>query len=508
MDREERGERKLPDEAAESDQILQRRKKLAELRESGVNPYPNRFHPSHPIGELVERYGPLPGEAFEGEREKEFTLAGRLMGKRLQGKIVFLDLRDGTGKIQVFCRANDLSAQAFWLAQKGDLGDFLGIRGGIFKTRTGELSIWAREITLLSKALRPLPEKWHGLRDVETRYRHRYLDLIANPGVRRLFELRSRIIRELRGFLDNKGFLEVETPMMQPLAGGAVARPFKTYHNVLDMELYLRIAPELFLKRLVVGGLERVYEINRSFRNEGISTQHNPEFTMLEFYMAYADYRDLMELTEEMFRWVAERCLGTLKLSYQGQALDLTPSWRRYTFKDSLLAVGEVPRATLDDEASALAFARNLGLELGGGAPHGVILGELFEHLVEPKLIEPTFITDYPKILSPLAKASEEDPELVERFELIICGRELVNAYTELNDPLDQRERFLMQAAMREAGDEAAHMMDWDYIRALEYGMPPTGGEGLGVDRLVMLLADVPSIRDVILFPHLRPEGG
>jgi lysyl-tRNA synthetase, class II len=381
----------------------------------------------------------------------------------------------------------------------------VGVQGTLFRTKTNELTIEVAAFTLLTKSLRPLPEKWHGLTDVEQRYRRRYVDLIVNPEVKQVFVLRTKIVQALRNFLNARGYIEVETPMMHAIPGGAAARPFKTHHNALGMDLYLRIAPELYLKRLLVGGFERVYEINRNFRNEGISTRHNPEFTMLEFYTAYSDYRRLMDLTEEMISGVAGEVLGRTEVAYEGGSINLAPPWKRLRFLDSLREAG-VPEDALADEEKARAYARKLGANLKGGEPLGKLLNELFEALVEPKLIQPTFIIDYPTDISPLSKRRDDDPAFVERFELFVAGRELANAFSELNDPVDQKERFLKQANEREAGDEEAHRMDEDFIRALEYGMPPAAGEGVGIDRLVMLLTGSASIRDVILFPQLKPE--
>jgi lysyl-tRNA synthetase class 2 len=387
-----------------------------------------------------------------------------------------------------------------------DIGDFIGIKGTFFRTRTGELTILAKDLTLVTKSLRPLPEKWHGLTDVETRYRQRYVDLIVNRQVKDVFVTRSRIIQTIRDFFVKKDFLEVETPMMQPIPGGATAKPFKTYHNALGMDLYLRVAPELYLKRLVVGGLERVFEINRNFRNEGISIKHNPEFTMLEFYMAYATYEDLMELNEELFTEVLQRICGGNIIEYQGETIDFTPPWPRITLFDALKDMGGVKEAVLHDKKSAADFALECQINLAERDGHGQILTKIFDHLVEPKLIRPTFIIGYPTEVSPLSRRNDQNPHITDRFELFIGGREIANAFTELNDPVDQRGRFEHQVALRETGDEEALFMDEDYLRALEYGMPPTAGEGIGIDRVVMLLTDSPSIRDVILFPQMRSK--
>jgi len=481
-------------------------KKLQTFREMGINPYPHRFKVSHTLGEVVKRFGEVydPGAL---EAKGEFTLAGRMVSMRIHGRIAFAHIRDATGKLQILVE-RDLVGRDFYnkVFKKLDVGDFLGVKGKLFRTKTGELTLHAKEVHLLSKVLRPLPEKWHGLRDVELRYRQRYLDLIANEESRRVFLIRSEVIRLIREFLVERGFVEVETPIMQPIPGGAAARPFVTHHNALDMDLYLRIAPELYLKRLVVGGFDRVFELGKCFRNEGISTEHNPEFTMVEFYMAYADYMDLMALTEEMLSQLAQRVLDTTKISYGGQQIDLTPPYKRITFHDALREIGGVPEEVLKDEDKARAYARALEIDEEKLTSFGRVLGEIFDKKVEPQLLQPTFIYDYPKDISPLAKTKEGDPTLVERFEFFVACKEVANAYTELNDPLDQRERFQRQLEERALGDEEAHRMDEDYIRALEYGLPPTAGEGIGIDRLVMILTDSPSIRDVILFPTLRPE--
>ena len=481
-------------------------KKLQAFREMGINPYPHRFRVSHTLGEVVEGFGGVedPGALETGG---EFTLAGRMVSMRIHGRIAFAHIRDATGRLQILVE-RDLVGREFYngVFKKLDVGDFLGVRGTLFRTKTGELTLHTKEVHLLSKVLRPLPEKWHGLRDVELRYRQRYLDLIANEDSRRVFLIRSEVIRRIREFLVERGFVEVETPMMQPIPGGAAARPFVTHHNALDIDLYLRIAPELYLKRLVVGGFDKVFELGKCFRNEGISTEHNPEFTMMEFYMAYADYMDLMALTEEMFSQLAQGVLGRNGVSYGGQEIDFAPPYRRITFHDALREIGDVPEEALEDEGKARAYARELGIEEENLASFGKVLGEIFDKRVESQLLQPTFVYDYPRDISPLAKSKEGDPALVERFEFFMACKEVANAYTELNDPVDQRRRFQEQLRERALGDEEAHRMDEDYIRALEYGLPPTAGEGIGIDRLVMILTDSPSIRDVIFFPTLRPE--
>ncbi len=439
---------------------------------------------------------------------EEVSLAGRLVSFRSMGRALFGHLQDLTGKIQIYLREDLVGGESFSLFNEFvDLGDILGVRGKLFRTRTGELTVEVRNFRILAKCLHPLPEKWHGLRDVEIRYRQRYLDLIANPKTRRIFLLRSRLLSELRSFLDSRGFVEVETPVLQPIASGAAAKPFTTYHNYLDMTLYLRIAPELYLKRLVVGGFTRVYEIGRNFRNEGVDRTHNPEFTMLEFYVAYWDYTDLMTFTEEMMTHLLTRTLGTLKIKYGNLLIDFTPPYRRVRYFDLLEEkTGRDKDFFLKNPEGVRELARKLEITNWDRLTHPKLIDKIFERTVEDQLVQPTFVTDFPKLLSPLAKTHREDPDLVERFELLIAGYEVANAYSELNDPADQRERFLEQLREKERGDEEAMEMDEDFVRALEYGMPPTAGEGIGIDRLVMLLADTDTIRDVILFPHMRPR--
>jgi len=461
----------------------------------------------HWAGELTRRLGDAPDAELEASGP--VRIAGRVVALRHHGKTCFAHLMDYTGRIQLYARADQLGDDYVAFTDL-DVGDYIGVTGQLFRTRTGELTVAVKSFTFLAKSLRPLPEKWHGLRDVETRYRQRYVDLIVNPEVREIFLLRSRLVTALREFLDGRGFVEVETPMMQPIPGGAVARPFVTHHNALDVDLYLRIAPELYLKRLVVGVFDRVYEINRNFRNEGVSTQHNPEFTMCEFYQAYADYTDLMELTEELFVHLAQTLKGTLTLPWGDETIDLKPPWRRVSFFGAIserLGTTVTPAAALADFRARIEEARAAIALAEGRAPAIESWKDCFETLVEPTLVQPTFVTDFPIELSPLSKRKREDPRLVDRFELFVGRRELANAYSELNDPVDQRERFLQQAAERQRGDDEAHWLDDDYVRALEYGMPPTAGEGIGIDRLVMLFANQPSIREVILFPHLRPEA-
>lgn len=489
----------------ESELLKIRREKVAELAARGIDPYPNGIRVGDTAAALNERFGALDKDAFGGIDET-FRLGGRIMAIRDFGKGAFISLQDRTGRIQGFIRRDAVGPEAFDLFKSLDVGDIVFLSGKIMKSRTGELTIEAKELRLLAKSVRPLPEKWHGLTDVETRYRQRHLDLIANPSVRDVFLKRSRIIRLIRRFMDDHDFLEVETPMMQPRAGGAVARPFKTFHNALGMDLFLRIAPELYLKRLVTGGLERVYEINRNFRNEGVSTFHNPEFTMMEFYQAYATFEDLMDFTEELFVWIAAELFGKPRFTYQGTEVDMTPPWRRVRVRDAVMETCGVDRDTLEDPSRAAAFARSLGVEIRDGDPPGKILMAVFEEKVEAGLIQPTFVTHYPVEVSPLSRRNNDEPSIVDRFELYICGKEIANAFSELNDPADQRERFLQQLREREAGDEEAHEMDDDYIRVLEYGMPPTAGEGIGIDRLVMLFTDSASIRDVILYPQMRQK--
>ena len=483
--------------------IRQRHAKLETLRRRGVDPFGARYPVTHWAGPLHGRLAAATEEELKAVGP--VSLAGRIVTLRHHGKTCFAHLMDHTGRIQLYARADQLGDD-YALFTELDLGDFVGATGDMMRTRTGELTLAVKAFTFLTKSLRPLPEKWHGLKDVETRYRQRYVDLVVNPDSRRIFLLRSRIIQAIRAFLDARGFVEVETPMMQPIPGGAIARPFKTHHNALDMDLYLRIAPELYLKRLVVGGFERVYEVSRVFRNEGVSTRHNPEFTILEFYQAYADYTDLMELTEALFAELARSLLGTLTLTWGEHTVDLTPPWRRLPF---FTALSQALGVTVTPETGAATLAAAAAARGRAGATGAAdkIWKDVFDELVEPTLVQPTFVTDFPIELSPLAKRKRDNPRLVDRFEGYVGCRELVNAYSELNDPVDQLGRFREQAALLARGDEEAHWLDEDYVRALEYGMPPTAGEGVGIDRLVMLFADQPSIREVILFPHLRPEA-
>jgi len=487
--------------------INQRRAKLEKLRSLGVEVYPRRFDQSHSVEEVIDCYSQLSAEELE-RKTIEVRLCGKIVSLRKHGKVAFAHILNGGRKLQIYIRQDKVSPRDYEIFSLLDLGDFIGVEGKLFRTRTGELTVLVGKLHFLAKALRPLPEKWHGLTDVELRYRQRYLDLLVNSRSRHIFYLRSKIIQAFREFLDGEGYLEVETPMMQPIPGGATARPFKTFHNALGIDLYLRIAPELYLKRLVVGGMEKVYEINRNFRNEGISTLHNPEFTMLEFYQSYSDYNDMMDLTERMLSTVAEKSLGELKISYNGTRISLSSPYRRIPLRNSLIKWGELSPEQLDSKEELLKVARGLTLQVEHDISPAKLMSRIFEELVQPNLIDPTFITDYPIEISPLAKQKRDDPATVERFELFIGGLEIANAFSELNDPEEQRRRFELQLEDRARGDAEAHWMDEDYIQALEYGLPPTGGEGIGIDRIVMLFSDSRSIREVILFPQLRPRGG
>jgi lysyl-tRNA synthetase, class II len=498
---------------AEDNELRQQRlANLDALRRLGVDVYPRTFVRTDSVSALVAEHGARTGPELE-TLGPEATTAGRILAIRSFGKASFLVLSDGVSRIQVYIRQDALPERDFAVFRLLDFGDFVGVRGRVFRTKTNELTIWASALTFLAKCLHPLPEKWHGLQDVEIRYRQRYLDLVVNPESRKVFEVRSRVISGLRRFLDARGFLEVETPMMQPVAGGALARPFVTHHNTLDMRLFLRIAPELYLKRLTVGGVERVYEINRNFRNEGISTQHNPEFTMLEFYQAYADYRDLMGLTEEMLSAAAREAIGTDTCTFGGESISLAAPYRRLSLREAAREAAsrrlgvDVDAGELRDRERAAALAARLGIACPDGAGAGKIATAIFETLCESALVQPTFVYDFPTEVSPLSKQRPDDPDTVERFELYIGRFEVANAFSELNDPAEQRRRFEAQIEDRRRGDDEAHAMDEDYVHALEYGMPPAGGEGVGIDRLVMLLTGSPSIRDVILFPLMRPQA-
>ncbi|MFO7153263.1 MAG: lysine--tRNA ligase [Bacillota bacterium] len=483
----------------ESNEIIKARiQKLQELRQMGVNPYGQKYNRTHNCLEIKENF-----EAMEG---KSTSVAGRIMAIRGHGKAAFFDIQDEKGRLQIYIKMDHIGEEKYKIFKKLDIGDIVGVEGKVFKTQKGEVSVMADDLTLLAKSLRPLPEKWHGLKDVDTRYRQRYLDLIVNPDVRKTFILRSKIIKTMRDYLDSRGFIEVETPVLTPIAGGAAARPFITHHNALDIDLYMRIATELYLKRLIVGGFEKVYEIGKDFRNEGISIKHNPEFTMIELYQAYADYHDMMDLAEDMISHIAKEVLGTTKVIYQGEEIDLTPPWQRMTMKEAVKKYAGVDFDEIKTDEEAREVAKRLGVEVKDNDTKGKVLNAIFEEKVEENLVQPTFIMDYPIEISPLAKRKEDDPNFTYRFELFITRREMANAFSELNDPIDQRERFLQQLKEREAGDEEAHAFDEDFIMALEYGMPPTGGLGIGIDRLVMLLTDSYSIRDVILFPTMRPK--
>jgi lysyl-tRNA synthetase, class II len=515
----------------DNDQIQQRKRNLEEIKAAGRSPYPNRFDRTHTISQIVDRYHSYGGKKDETELERanielkaaeggEVRLAGRIMTMRLMGKAAFAHLSDGLNQLQIYLRKNDVGESCWNLYQRLDLGDWIGITGFLFITKTGELSLHVTGLQFLAKALLPMPDKYHGVHDKELRYRQRYVDLIASsaaheslPGEltsRQVFERRAQVIREIRRFFDDRGYIEVETPMLTPLATGAAARPFVTHHNALDIDLYARVAPELYLKRLTVGGFEKVYEINRNFRNEGLSYKHNPEFTMLEWYQAYSDYRELMDLTEELITTLVDNVCGTRKVPYQEQIIDFD-NWQRLTMREAVLKYwpdyvprpemeGLMDRRQLEDAAAAV------DLDYDPKLNNGQLLGEIFDRVAEPHLVNPTFITEFPVELSPLSKQKADDPRFVERFELFIAKMEIANAFSELNDPVEQRRRFEEQTQQRERGDEEAMVMDEDYIRALSYGMPPTGGEGIGIDRLVMILTNQRSIRDVILFPHMRPE--
>jgi lysyl-tRNA synthetase class 2 len=487
--------------------IAQRREKLAKLRENGIA-FPNDFRRDGMAGELHAEYDDKSEEELESMGLR-VRIAGRLMSRRVMGKASFAHVQDMTGRMQLFVQRDALE-EGFYNTQfkKWDIGDIIGAEGGLFKTKTGELSVKVESIRLLTKSLRPLPEKFHGITDQELRYRQRYVDLIMNEDSRRTFRIRTQVVQFIRNYLNGRGFMEVETPMMQVIPGGATARPFTTQHNALNMELFLRIAPELYLKRLVVGGFERVYEINRNFRNEGLSTRHNPEFTMLEFYEAYTDYHGLMDLTEDMLRHLCEEVLGSTSVTYQGESYDFGSPFRRMTVKDSILHFNDdISAEELDDLDRARAIAERLEIPLKASYGLGKVQIEIFEKTVEHQLMDPTFITAYPTEVSPLARCNDDDPFVTDRFEFFVGGREIANGFSEVNDAEDQAERFRKQVEEKDAGDDEAMHFDEDYVRALEHGMPPTAGEGIGIDRLVMLLTDSPSIRDVLLFPHMRPEG-
>ena len=492
-------------ELDENQLITLRREKLGELREAGVA-FPNTFKREFYADDLQQQYADKDKPWFE-ENEVRVTVAGRMMLKRVMGKASFATISDMSGRIQIYVQKNKLGDDVYEAFKGWDIGDIMGVEGVLFKTNKGELSVKAEKIQLLTKSLRPLPEKFHGLSDQELRYRQRYLDLIMSEESRKIFKMRSKIVSYIRNFFEERNFMEVETPMLQVIPGGASARPFETHHNALDIDMYMRIAPELYLKRLVVGGFERVFEINRNFRNEGLSTRHNPEFTMIEFYMAYADFNDLMDLTEELFRGLAVDVMGTTEITYQGETFDFGKAFERISVKDSILKHNpDLSEADISTLENAKALAEKLGINVESYWGLGKLQMEIFDETVEKKLLNPTFITEYPAEVSPLARRNDDNDFITDRFELFIGGREIGNGFSELNDAEDQAERFKKQVAEKDAGDDEAMHYDADYIRALEYGMPPTAGEGIGIDRLVMLLTDAPSIRDVILFPHMRPE--
>ncbi|MBI3979930.1 MAG: lysine--tRNA ligase [Chloroflexi bacterium] len=489
---------------AELEELRQQRlNKLQRIRDRGIDPYPPRFHRAATTAEARARFE-------EAERAcpaepLSVRVAGRIVGNRSMGKIIFAHLQDGDGRLQILLRRETVGDERFAFYRRDfDVGDFIGVEGALLRTRTGEVTLEVHDFSLLAKALLPLPEKWHGLTDVEKRYRQRYLDLVVNPEVRRIFTVRSQVLATLRRLMDARGFLEVETPILQPLYGGAMARPFTTYYNALDRHFYLRIATELYLKRLIVGGLDKVYEIGKDFRNEGLSTQHNPEFTVMESYEAYADYQDVMAMVEELCYATAKEVHGTHRIPYQGHTIDLSPPWRRIPLREGIQQYAGIDIYDYPDQAALYEAAVQLGLRPEPEASWGKLVDDLLSHFVQPELIQPTFVVDYPVEISPLAKRKPENPSLVERFEAYVAGMEVGNAFTELNDPLDQRARFEEQVHLRERGDEEAQPLDEDYLTALEHGMPPTGGLGLGIDRLVMLMTDQSSIREVILFPHLR----
>ncbi|HSV31992.1 MAG TPA: lysine--tRNA ligase [Atribacteraceae bacterium] len=481
------------------DSLSEQVKRLAFYRERGIDPYDSSFRRTHAIEDIREN------ETVYLDTGKKVSVSGRVMALRRHGKAFFADLQDRSARIQIYAKKDNLAEEEFEIARATDVGDLIGVTGSVFKTRTGELTVVAGTFVLLGKCLKPLPEKWHGLRDVEARYRRRYLDMIMNLEVRKIFYLRSRALRVMRNFLDDRGFLEVETPMMQLLPGGALARPFKTFHNALGLDLFLRIAPELFLKRLIVGGLEKVYEINRNFRNEGLSIRHNPEFTMLELYQAFGNYETMLELCEELLCFVVQTILKSLRIKYQGLDIDFTPPWTRINLRKSILDASGID--IFEDSSEVMFFkAERAGMHVEKNWDRGKMINELLEHFVQPHCVNPTFVLEYPVEISPLSRSKKNDPRVAERFELFIGKEEIGNAYSELNDPIEQRKRFESQLYKREMGDYEAHLVDTDYLEALEYGMPPTGGMGIGIDRLVMILTDSSSIREVILFPILRPR--
>jgi len=483
-----------------SELLKVRREKMEYFKAHGMDPFAYNFSKDADSISVLEKYKDL---EHGQESEKEYSFAGRVMLKRGHGKAIFAHLQDGKGRLQIYVKLDNVGDKKFEAFEKVDIGDILGVKGRIFKTKTGEVTVKVHDLVLLTKSLRPLPEKWHGLHDTDTRYRERYVDLIVNPAVKEVFETRSKVISNIRKLLEEKGFMEVETPMLQVLQGGAAAKPFKTFHNTLSMDLFLRIAPELYLKRLIVGGFEKVFEIGRVFRNEGMSFKHNPEYTMIEIYQAYADYEDIMKLTEEIVSASVKNVLGTLKVKFKDHEIDFTPPWKRMTLTEALRHFAGINIDVSEKELKKLAKER--GVDNADNLGSGKIINELYDRFVEPHLIQPTFMTDYPLETSPLAKKKRNNPKLVERFEVIVAGMELANAFSELNDPIDQRQRFEKQMELKKAGDEETESLDEDYIKALEIGMPPTGGLGIGIDRLIMLITDSASIRDVLLFPHMRP---
>ncbi len=475
-----------------------RRDKLAELQAEGENPFDvTTYNQEYHTNDIIDKFDEMEG--------KQVSIAGRLMSKRVMGKASFFDLRDRCGKVQLYVTRDDMGEEVYRKFKKLDIGDLVGVTGEVFRTQKGEISVRTNGYTLLSKSLLPLPEKFHGLRDTDLRYRQRYVDLIVNPEVKRTFEIRSKIITAIRNYLDSRGYMEVDTPILNTIPGGAAARPFITHHNTLDIDMYMRIAPELYLKRLIVGGFERVYEMGRQFRNEGMDIKHNPEFTTMEVYEAYTDYEGMMNLTESLISTVAQEVLGTTKITYQGTELDLAPGWARMTMIESIKKFAGIDFAETTTDAEAEALAKSVGIEVEKGMTRGEIINLAFEEKVEDNLVQPTFIYEYPVEVSPLAKRYKDNPAFTERFEVFILGCEYGNAFSELNDPIDQKERFMKQVEKREKGDEEANMMDDDFVTALEYGLPPTGGLGIGIDRLVMLLTDSASIRDVLLFPTMKP---
>ena len=484
-----------------NEQMHMRKEKLDKMRNNGFDPFQvSEYRRTHYTKEIIDAFDDLEG--------KQVSICGRIMAIRGHGKASFVELVDFEGKIQVYVRLDDVGEESYTFFEDNfDIGDFLGVEGEVFRTRRGEISVKAHNIKMLSKSLRPWPEKWHGLKDVEIRYRQRYVDLIVNPQVKQTFITRSRFVSAIREYLDKAGFMEVETPMLHPIAGGANARPFITHHNALDMDLYLRIAPELYLKRLTVGGLEKVYEMNRNFRNEGISIKHNPEYTAMELYWAYANYHDVMKLTEDLLAYAMEKAVGSAKIVYQGTELDFTPPWERITIEESIKKYTGLDYSLIKTDEEAREAANKMGIHPEKDASRAAVMIEIFEEKVEEKLIQPVFVTQYPVEVSPLSKRNANDPTMTDRFESFVMGREIANAFSELNDPIDQKGRFEDQVRQKEKGDDEAHMMDEDYVRALEYGLPPTGGLGIGIDRMVMFATDSYSIRDVLLFPHMRPEN-